>query len=154
MSRDEFCKTASSILSALLLSRQPLSLPWTLTITSPPPAPPPRRPLFHLQTGLPRRQVDGRRRRPPGPRRRAPRVRAGTSRKTLIETKEIERVGMAALVPSLVLPLADNVLSFFKLSSNLFYPRCASRRALCSLLSATRECASTRCVPPRSKCAR
>ena len=102
----------------------------------PPPAPPPRRPLFHLQTGLPRRQVDGRRRRPPGPRRRAPRVRAGTSRKTLIGAKEIERVGMAALVPSLVLPLADNVLSFFEIELEPFFILAvlrAARSVLCSL---------------------
>jgi len=126
--------TASSILSALLLSRQPLSLPWTLTITSPPRAPPPRRPLFHLQTGLPRRQADGRRRRPPGPRRRAPRVRAGTSRKTLIETKEIERVGIAH---PLSRPPSRRRRSFFlqiEFEPSFLSSLCSAPRALFSAL--------------------
>ena len=126
--------TASSILSALLLSRQPSSLPWTLTFTSPPRAPPPRRPLFHLQTGLPCRQADGRRRRPPGPRRRAPRVRAGTSRKTLIETKEIERVGIAH---PLSRPPSRRRRSFFlqiEFEPSLLSSLCSAPRALFSAL--------------------
>ena len=134
-----------------LCSRLLLLLTLTITLdpNSGPPLLLPAPPLFSSPTGLPRRQADGRRRRAPGPRCRAPRVRAGTLRETFDRRRGKEASVIASFASSLLLAKKKNDDAFFQVDeTGSFYPRCAPRCALCSLISAARgRNASTR-VPP------